>query len=71
MPQISTAPSTISGASPVGGDSSPDSAAGCIARSIQRDLQTLAGLPGHDRVRSTYLSPVRPQPKPVPPAIAA
>ena len=71
MPQKSISSPATRDHDPAGCGLMPDSAARCIARSIQRDLKTLAGLPGHDRVRSTYLSPVRPQPKPVPPAIAA
>jgi hypothetical protein len=49
----------------------PESPASCTARSIRRDLLTLSGLPGLERVRSTYLSPGRPPMTPDSPAIPA
>ena len=60
MPQIQCPFLKPPASDPAQRGSRPDSAATSTARSIHRDLLTLAGLPGQDRIRATYLSPPAP-----------
>jgi hypothetical protein len=71
MPQIPCSSVQTTVTDPAERGLRPDSAAQCTARSIRRDLLTLAGLPGHERVRSTYGEVVGPQGTGRPAAVAA
>ena len=71
MPQISCPSVQSTVAAPAERGLRPDSAAQSTARSIRRDLLTLAGLPGHDRVRSTYLGAASPKATAFPAPVAA